>query len=156
MLKTYRRASRRKDAPSGPRNGEPRSRLKPTGSNGSKGDTTPRRPCGCRLRRPTPASSSPQRWRLSASFSSRGIATRRLASRFSIWRQRPCAEWPVRSARRRALDRAHACDRSAQYPPRPWDDRLRHGKRTPGLEPSAEIRFAALHNGLERGAAGIS
>lgn len=68
----------------------------------------------------------------------------------AIW---PCAKRPVRSARRRAVGRAHACDRSAQCPLRPWQDRLRHGRRTPSLEPSAGIRFAALHNGLERVAA---
>jgi hypothetical protein len=32
-------------------------------------------------------------------------------------------------------------------------DRLRHSRRTPGLEPSAGIHFAALHDGLERVAA---
>jgi hypothetical protein len=68
----------------------------------------------------------------------------------AIW---PCARRPVRSARRRAVGRGHACDRSAQCPLRPWRDRLRHGRRTPSLEPSAGIRFAALHNGLERVAA---
>jgi hypothetical protein len=41
----------------------------------------------------------------------------------------------------------------AQCPLRPWHDRLRHGRRTPSLEPPAGIHFAALHNGLERVAA---
>jgi hypothetical protein len=90
---------------------------------------------------------------LSRPMSSASIATRRQASRFSIWRHLAVCKAAYSISRRRAVGRTHACDRSAQCPLRPWHDRLRHGRRTPSLEPSAGIRFAALHNGLERIAA---